>query len=244
MRKYDFILPIGATCVTAHNLRKCKLQKESLPFDWIWMPSINTITELFKHNFANFFLKDNLVYIKNNGDADIYRDTSNNTEFWHDFMTGREFAEIYPKIQNKYQRRIKRTYEYINKAQSILLFRVVKIRTNSNKDDDYLHAKNLQNSQELIEEVECFKKLFPHKKIELLLIYMYDTECSLKEYDINDSIHIAEMYNDDKYGWQGDEQQIAKILQNYNLTFLGKFRYFINTIKFKFFRLFNKTKHK
>jgi len=244
MRKYDFILPIGATCVTAHNLRKCKLQKESLPFDWIWVPSINTITELFKHNFANFFLKDNLVYIKNNGDADIYRDTSNNTEFWHDFMTGREFAEIYPKIQNKYQRRIKRTYEYINKAQSILLFRVVKVRKKSNKYDDYMYVENLQKPQDLINEVECFQQLFPNKKVELLLIYMHDNECILKEYDVSNSIHIAEMYNDEKFGWQGDEQQIAKILQNYNLTFIGKLRYFINTVKFKFFRLFNKIMHK
>ena len=244
MRKYDFILPIGAACVTAYNLRKCKLQKESLPFDWLRIPSINTITELFKSNFTNFFLKDNLVYIKNNGDADIYRDVSNNMEFWHDFMTGREFAEIYPKIQNKYHRRIKRTCEYINKAQSILLFRIVEIRTNINKDDEHIHIKNLQNHQELIKEVENFQSLFSHKKIELLLIYMYNKEHKLKEYDINDSIHVAEMYNDEKYGWHGDEQQIAKILQNYSLTFIGKLRYFINTVKFKFFRLFNKTKQK
>lgn len=27
--KFDFVLPIGETCVTAHNVRRCGLQKES-----------------------------------------------------------------------------------------------------------------------------------------------------------------------------------------------------------------------
>ena len=63
MFKYDFIMPIGATCTTAHNLRKNGLQKEALPFDWAWIPSLDTITELFKNQFTTFLLKENLHFV-------------------------------------------------------------------------------------------------------------------------------------------------------------------------------------
>jgi len=243
MRKYDFILPLGSTCVTAHNLRKNGLQKESLPFDWIWIPSVSTITEFFNDDFTSFFRKENLQFVRNNGDADIYKDTSNHTEFWHDFMVGKNFDEIYPKIKNKYHRRIIRAYEYIDKADSILLFRTIKIREKRNKNDDHLFAETKMQTHDLINDLKALQRLFPNKKIELLLIYLYCNKHEFLEYDINHDIHICEMYNDEGFGWKGNEQQIAAVLQKYGLTYKGKLRYLINTVKFKLSKLLN-VKHK
>ena len=214
------------------------MQKEALPFDWIWIPSISTITELFNDKFSSFLHKENLQFVRNNGDADIYKDINNHIEFWHDFMAGKDFDESYIKIKDKYLRRIARTYEYINKANSILLFRTIKIREKRNKNDDHLFAETKLQTQDLINELRALQNVFPNKKIELLLVYLYCNTHEFLEYNINNDIHICEIYNDEEFGWQGNEQQIAKILQKYDLTYKGKLRYLGNTIKFKLSKLF------
>lgn len=54
-KTYDLILSIGSKCKISYNLRRRKLQLESFPFDWIYVPRISLVDELFASNFQNFF---------------------------------------------------------------------------------------------------------------------------------------------------------------------------------------------
>ena len=80
-KKFDFIVPVGTNCMVAYNLRKIKRQRESLPFDWV-IADFQTIVHFIANHFADFMKKENLVFLKNNGDADVYRDSTTKIEFW------------------------------------------------------------------------------------------------------------------------------------------------------------------
>lgn len=239
MRKYDFIIPCGSTCVNAHNLRVNKLQRESLPFDWIWVSGIPMLTSFFENKFQNFMLKENLVHLRGNGDADIYRDTATKTEFWHDFMIGDDFEKSYFENYNKYQRRISRMFSRIDNANSILFVHTAKIYPNKEKsEDDFMFENNIQQPEELKKQFSVLQKLYPSKKLHLLIFYLYEDEHEFKEYDISTDIHICEMQNHPKYGWKGDAQLFSQVLKNYDLTPSSKLYYFFNTLKFNSYKLF------
>ena len=237
-RKFDFVLPIGETCVTAHNVRRCGLQKESLPFDWIWISGLPMLTGFFQNRFADFLRKENLLFLRNNGDADIYRDTLTKTEFWHDFMVGEDFDKAYESNYQKYQRRIKRMYYHLSCAQNILLVRAVKIKPHRQiTDDDFMFSNAPEESSRLLSEFAEFQSFYPDKHIELLLLYLYDEPCEHKEYNLSPSVHVCELFNDDNFGWKGDEQAIGKVLSAYSLSWRAKLRYGLNTARFKLKKL-------
>lgn len=236
--KFDFVLPIGETCVTAHNVRRCGLQKESLPFDWVCMSGLSSLIALFQNRFADFMRKENLIFIRNNGDADIYRNTLTNVEFWHDFMVGEDFDKSYESNYQKYQRRIKRMCYHLERAQNILLVRAVKIKPHrQTSDDDYMFYNEPENPQQLLREFAEFQSFYPDKHIELQLLYLYDEPRATKEYNLSPSVRVCELFNDDKFGWKGDETAIGRVLSAYQLSWPAKLRYGLNTARFKFRKL-------
>lgn len=233
-KKYDFIIPMGWGCLNTHNLRRNKLQKESLPFDWIWFCGIPAVTQYMKTKFLNFMKKENLIFIRHNGDADVYRDTKDQTEFWHDFMIGEPFELSYPRNYQKYQRRISRLFYHINRAKSILWVRYVRIFPDRQKTaEEFMFENEPQSPQQTIKEFAELQNLYPDKKFNLLLIYTYNEPHDKKEYDITPDIHVCEFYNDENLGWKGDEKAISEILQAYDLTNLSKIYYAFNTFIFK-----------
>lgn len=245
-KKYDFIIPIGWGCLNAHNLRKNKLQRESLPFDWLRTPSLSQVNDLLKTHFQNFLRKENLKFIKSNGDANIYRDLKTNVEYWHDFMIGEDFETSYQRNYKKYQRRINRMYHHIKHSQTVLWVRIERIFPNLEKTDDkYIFIKEQLPKEQVIENFAELQKLYPNKEFNLLLIYTYDEPREIKQYNLTPAIRVWEIYNDEKLGWQGDTAIIAKILAPYDLTVKAKIRYGINTLIFKIKKLFGmKTYHK
>lgn len=233
-REYDVIIPIGMICMTTYNLRANKLQRESLPFDWIYVPSISKVAQLLETKFDGFMKKENLFFVRNNGDADIYRDKIEKIEFWHDFMTGEDFEEAYKRNYQKYQRRIHRLFYRLKRAKKILFVKIIKIDPSRKKtEDDYLFETKQAEQTELFKELESLQKIYPQKTIDLLLFYMYSDSRKLKEYDVGSNIHICEMYNNEDFGWQGDKAQIASVLKNYKLTTRSKILYALSSIKYK-----------
>ena len=247
-KKYDFIIPIGWGCLNAYNLRKNKLQRESLPFDWIWISDIPQITNLISSKFQNFMKKDNLQFVRHNGDADIYRDISTRIEYWHDFMIGEDFDKSYDKIYQKYQRRINRMFYHIKRSESVLWVRYLRIFPDKQKtDSEYMFEQQKDPYDTTIQEFADLQKLYPDKKFDLLLIYTYDKPCETKSYSLSDNINICEIYNSEDLGWKGDEKLISSILKDYDLTFSSKIYYTVNSFIYKIrkliLQLFSKTKY-
>ena len=203
-KKFDFIVPVGTNCMVAYNLRKIKRQRESLPFDWV-IADFQTIVHFIANHFADFMKKENLVFLKNNGDADVYRDSTTKIEFWHDFMVGCDFNQAYEQNFNKYQRLIKRMYSHLNRAKNVLWVRMVKICPEKQKtENDFSFENEKYIPQRLIDELASLQNLYPQKNFELLLFYLYDEPHQPTEYDLSPKIHICELYNDENFGWQGD----------------------------------------
>jgi hypothetical protein len=232
--KFDFIVPIGWGCLNAHNLRINKLQRESLPFDWIWISDIPLVTAFLRSNFNNFMLKGNLKFIQHHGDADIYIDTATQVEFWHDFMVNQDFDTSYALNHEKYQRRIKRLYSHINQAKSVLWVRYVRIFPDKEKTPlDHMFECEKAKPEKTLQEFADLQNLYPSKKFKLLLIYTYDEPRETTEYDLSPDIHVCEISNPEKLGWQGDMPLIAGLLKKYDLTFSSKLKYNLNTFLFK-----------
>ncbi len=86
--KKDFYypVPIGSNCLIAHHLDKSNLRKESLPFDWIFLPSCKIfeyVTELLRKEFSDFM--ENMKY-----DSDKYVECTNyeGTKYMHHDLIG------------------------------------------------------------------------------------------------------------------------------------------------------------
>ena len=124
IKKYDLIFSIGEACFCSSTLRSLNLQDASYPFDWIGGCSFAERCNLIVNKFNNrFFEKDDLEYLDTAPQENnyVYINKYNNLSFNHDFPVNVPFDEAYKLSKAKYDRRLKRMYENIDKASSVLL---------------------------------------------------------------------------------------------------------------------------
>ena len=126
-KKYDIIYSIGRDCACATYMIKAKLRSCSGPFDWLTNAGFEDRFDLLINNFKDFmnisdfeFLpKDPNVF--NDPKCDYYKNNKTNFFYYHDFPIGVPFNEVFYSIAEKYNRRIQRFYEKINKSNKVLL---------------------------------------------------------------------------------------------------------------------------
>lgn len=123
---FDLIVSLGEDCACSSYLRKFNLQSASYPFDWLTKASLETRFELLLSNFEGFLDKKYLVHIEKNPNCvndyknEYYKNIKNEIIFLHDFPASMTFEEGYELVFEKYQRRIKRLYEKIEKSKKVL----------------------------------------------------------------------------------------------------------------------------
>jgi Putative papain-like cysteine peptidase (DUF1796) len=124
---YDFIVSIGEDCGCTTYLRRHELQHMSYPFDWLTGATLEQRVDTICHDFGNFFQKDNFQKLvkkdlnNHDHDYDYYRNDVSGFTFLHDFTAGMPFVDALPLVVEKYNRRIKRFYEEIEKSPRVLL---------------------------------------------------------------------------------------------------------------------------
>lgn len=183
-KKFDLIFSLGDNCACTSYIRRFNLQNFSYPFDWVRGGSIRTRVEYLLNGFENFCLKENLEFFeKTEADhtetkCDFYRDKISGIEFLHDFKSGIPFDEEYSNVIDKYNRRISRLLDEINKSRRVLLIWL------SNQTN--LDLNDLQ---------KCYKKLstkFENKEIYMLILennpedkttYLEDNHILIINYD-------------------------------------------------------------
>ncbi|MBR3924605.1 MAG: hypothetical protein IKJ45_15915 [Kiritimatiellae bacterium] len=127
VKSYDLILSLGGSCAVANQLKVRGLRPFSLPLDWIFCVSPDTLARLadcFRDDFARWMLPENLVEVDScdwNAHAAKYqyRDTFTGYRFLHDFVTPKEVSA--ETVRVKYRRRIDRLYDKLQKADSLAL---------------------------------------------------------------------------------------------------------------------------
>lgn len=171
---FDFVVSLGYDCGCTSYLRRCYLQNNSYPFDWLTGANVITRAELIANNFENFLnLEDfeeikKVTYNHNETIFDLYKNKRTNLFHYHDFPIGIPIEKSLPEIKEKYERRIKRLYEKIENSQKILF---VWLSQSNNKKLDFVESYDklvekfkdkeiyflvIQNSQE--ENIELLKE--------------------------------------------------------------------------------------
>ena len=117
LQSFDLFVPFGEQCITSWNLRQNNLQTESLPFDWLAHVKLNLALDFLLNNFEGFLIRNQLAFVKREKHEAHFK-MPNGIVFKHDFRS--EKLEDFPKVDRKYQRRIKRLYQKIKHARSVL----------------------------------------------------------------------------------------------------------------------------
>lgn len=122
---YQCIFSLGGSCATAFQVKFRGLRTESLPFDWLFHTTKNSIIRLslcFQENFVHWLEKENLRELtgeehRPNNNLQ-YEDIYTGYRFIHDFHNS--FDDEYPSIKEKYSRSIDRLLNKINLSQNCL----------------------------------------------------------------------------------------------------------------------------
>ena len=190
--KFDLIISIGSDCACTSYLRRCNLQYNSYPFDWLTNAPFENRIELLVNDFKDFMNFDDLEIMQKptqiNADSghDYYMNKRNNFYFWHDFPAKTSLIDSFQEINEKYKRRIKRLYDEINQSEKILFVWLS-------------HSKN-HNIYEILSEYKKLKDKFNNKDVFLLIIENSEKETK-EEYENNHVliIHQDTISNDKKH---------------------------------------------
>ena len=127
--EYDLIASLGGNCTAAAHLRRRGMRPYSLPFDWLFMDTPQTIEYLagaFPNRFSDFCLKENLVPIEKAGQGAAgtaryaYRDVISGYSFVHHFHDSITTTGGYDKVSSMLKRRMDRFFQKIDSSNSIL----------------------------------------------------------------------------------------------------------------------------
>jgi len=163
MKKYDLIISLGGRCRMASALKKLKITEKTYPFDWTAyngdVASMYLLTKcnLIKSHFENAFNFEDFVEYDNPGNPSNRSVKNNKTilRFGHDFPWEKSVEEFFPEFLEKYQRRIKRLYDDIEKANNILFV---------------FEDPSMRLPLEAIKKgIATLKECFPNKDITLLV---------------------------------------------------------------------------
>lgn len=121
-RRYDFAVSLGGTCTAAESLRRAGMQFASMPFDWAGGEVLRDHAEVIAGDFKDFMPFEELEYRGPNEEknGDIYYNRRNGIAFYHDFPYQVPLTESYPALKAKYDRRISRFIERMEKGGAVL----------------------------------------------------------------------------------------------------------------------------
>ena len=126
--RYDLAVPMGRACSCTQTLRRAGLQYLSLPMDWIVRPSdsgpdirlrADSICDGFHKRFEpeDFEPIETLPIHAHNR----YLNRHTGVAYLHDFPKDIPFAEAFPKVKEKYERRYARLLRLIGESRRVLL---------------------------------------------------------------------------------------------------------------------------
>ena len=112
-------ISLGHACAIARNLEKLGLRNSSMPFDWS-ITNFEGVIKAINNNFANFLDYD--LLFQNSQVLKHYKNTEYNIQFFHDFNKFETLEKQLPIVRAKYDRRIKRFYEEIQKPTTFIRY--------------------------------------------------------------------------------------------------------------------------
>lgn len=228
-KKYDLIFSMGAACSCSSALRSAELQVASYPFDWLFGSDFCGRADIVVKDFKRFIDKEDLefAFSERSIKCDAYHNKYNDLTFNHDFEKGKNLAETYQAVHEKYERRINRLLTNIAKANSVL---IVYIETPDS-------VKSLSDNK-IKAAFEKVQRHFNDKHIDLIYLSPDNTLANMHEYKISENIirlignYKSKSVNDVSYAVD------ARLLKNLLQTRYALRQPLIVTIKKKLLRMF------
>jgi hypothetical protein len=127
---YDAIFSLGQNCLPAIQLQKNHLRFKAGVLDWMISDTLVDVNRLLKNRFAGFMEFSDLDFVNYNvpSPQNLYvKDLKYNVISAHDFPTSINTTQnlvSYPEVKEKYNRRIKRFLEEMEKCARILFIRM------------------------------------------------------------------------------------------------------------------------
>lgn len=173
---YDLVFSLGAVCFCTHVLRRMNLQLASYPFDWLFGSNLLDRLDMLSNHLEHFIeLKDlEYSYTENSIFCDAYYNKSNDLTFNHDFPKGVDVKDSYDEVRQKYDRRIQRLFDNIDKAQKVLVV--------------FIERPNVENSasyEDFALRAEKIRDKYKGKQIDFLYVCP-DNQMEIKTYKISE----------------------------------------------------------
>lgn len=166
-KEYDFFVSLGGNCAAAGQLIQRGLRKQAMPFDNFFLRNeqdIQKFMKAFENDFEDCFLKENLRELlpeeRGNSTWYQYQDMVSGYNIIHLFHESINVFGVYEEAKATINRRLKRFYEFCEKANSICF-----VFTSERDYDNEL----------AISILEMLKKRFSNKVIHLLCIFFDST---------------------------------------------------------------------
>lgn len=200
---YDFAVSLGTACIVANKMENSNLRLFSGPFDWI-VGSPERVNYLIKNNFKNFFLYDNLEIEGSRDGKFLVRDKLNGLLSVHDFKESGDIIskDEYSKVMEKYERRIKRFYDWCRRSEKALFIIYIE-------------------SQDYLSEVYAIKETigftFPQLYFDILIVYLGPEEISAIE-RMDENLYLAHVYHDES-NWPKSDLHWKNILDRFSIDF-------------------------
>lgn len=224
-RSYDFTVSLGTACIVANKMENNNLKLFSGPFDWI-VGSPERVHYLIKNNFKDFFLYNNLEIEGKKDGKFLVRDKLNGLLSVHDFK-GSETKiarNEYSEVMEKYNRRIKRFYDWCRRSEKALF--IIFVGSQNDLSDVYK-----------IKETIGFS--FPQLYFDILVVYLCPEKISEIE-RIDDNLYLAKVYHDES-SWSKSDLHWENILSHFSIDFSHKTIDLSNVLSLKDDRLDFKT---
>ncbi len=204
---FNLVFSLGAACSCANTLKGMGLRNMSSPFDWLYGSSFEARIDLLLNNFENFMNKEDLIYSgkQESISCDIYKNTRTNITFNHDFISNIPFDTSYTMVKSKYDRRIKRLLELIDKASSLLIVYM-----------DIPNTKPLETDI-VIEKHKEISAKYPHKNIEIYYIKLSTQEESIQRFSDDKITVITTDYKskeENAQNWHVDFKHLIKYFKD------------------------------
>lgn len=174
LKKYDVIFSMGSACLCSQMLRRAGLQFCSYPFDWLAACDFSERIDFLVSDFNDFFNREDFHFTgRHNADehnpCDVYKNDKTGIVFNHDFACGVPFDVSYPVVKAKYDRRINRLLNDIDRHKNILIvFTEVPPPPPVHTVSDNITENT--NDDVLISGYNKIIRRFPNKNIDLLYI--------------------------------------------------------------------------
>ena len=222
MKYYDAVIGLGQYCITSTALRRCKLQRYSMPFDWsagileevCGKGGLEGKVNLICNDFDGFFNIEDFENRGNNKENDTYNlwivNKKTGLQYKYDFPSSVKFEDKFSEVKEKYFRRVERLRKTLSTSKKVLF---VFMARDDGFSNEYLIEKQKKISMKYKNTICDFLYIMHNDSYNMDDYKIYNLNKNVCRIDMNFTHPTDPVYPE---SWNGNTKLYYKILiKNY-----------------------------